>query len=113
MSGSFYSLREFLESVEDKSYLDILRETRRQGTAAERASFRVRGAVEARNGGSMAFAECLKGLVFLLENHIRPAGVHDHDFELFRPLCEKLVAKGQLPSSILTLFAHNPPKELP
>jgi hypothetical protein len=81
--------------------------------ASECASFSVRGAVEARRQGSVRFAECLKGLVFFLEHQMKPAGVHADEFINFRPLSEKLVAKGQLPPSVLLLFTTDSEKESP
>ena len=67
MPGTLYDIDKFLKSVADKGRLDIIQEARSRGQAAEHASFGVKGAVERRRQGSVEFAQCLKGPIFLLE----------------------------------------------
>jgi hypothetical protein len=44
------------------------------------------------------------GLLFFLRSGIKPLGVSDDDFQLFAPVCEALVGKGQLEPKIMDAF---------
>ena len=96
----------------DKDLPEILREVRQMGGNLERSSSGVKGAVERRKQGVAAFVRQLGGLGWLLENCKRPSGLDEWDFQLIRPLCEKLVEKQQLPPAILDLF-EEPEAETP
>jgi len=99
-----YDISTFIVQVQDKDKGEIIYMARREVAEVRKRSFSVKGAVKARKQGSIEYAELLKGLIFFLSSEMKPLGVSDWDFRLFRPLCEKLVKKGQLKSETLELF---------
>jgi hypothetical protein len=95
----------FLESIRDCDLNSTIREADREAVRYEyRTGGRSRGSRDAREG-QIRYAEQLKGLIFFLRFGIKPNGVSDEVFQLFRPLCEALVAKGQLLPAVLNCFA--------
>lgn len=50
------------------------------------------------------YVDVIKGLGWFLQTESKPAGVSDQDFELYRPIIEDLVKKGQINPEVLELF---------
>jgi hypothetical protein len=46
----------------------------------------------------------LKGLIFLIEQGIKPAGVDNNTIQKFRPIIEELIKKGQLKITLLNVI---------
>jgi len=104
MISSFYKIEKFIEAVKDKDYIEILRLAEREVNYAERKMApHVKGAVKARQEGGR-YVAVLKGFLFFMRYGIKPYGVSDTDFELFRPVCESLVQKKQFKPSIMNFF---------
>lgn len=85
----------------EKDYVQILLAAEAEVNEAERIrrpakSPRVRAAAE--------YSAFLKAFIFFMGQGIKPGGILDEDFFLFRPLCEKLVQKGQFKPSVLDFF---------
>ncbi len=108
MISDSFSLQEFVEAVKGKGADEIIRLAQRDIAEAERISFGVKGAVKARERGSMDYAGQLGGLVFWLERgHLtatKPDGVSRADFRAFRPIMDALIARGELPPEALDQF---------
>jgi len=104
MISSRYRINEFIEVVKDKNFIEIVRLGEQEVTFAERRMApNVKGCVKARQEGGH-YVAVLKGFLFFMKNGIKPYGVHDEDFQLFRPICENLVHKKQFKSSIMDFF---------
>ena len=102
-----YDFRAFLGSISDLSYPEMILEAEREGTAVERAlspGRGIKGIDKQYKYKAMKYSELLGGFLFFLKSGIKPAGISDWDFQSFRPVIEKLVEKGQLKSTILSLF---------
>lgn len=105
ISGS-YDFGKFMERVKDKDYLEILRLAIQEADYLEPLLYRVRGAVKRREMGGCEYVARLKEFIFFMRFGIKPSGVPDWAFRLYRPICENLISKGQLKPSILDLFAR-------
>lgn len=101
-----YDIREFIEKVKDKNYLEIMMDAQREAYGAEQGTSGVKGAVKKREDGALKYADDLKGLIFFLGNGIKPFGVSDSVFHSFKPICENLVNKKQFKPEILEVFQN-------
>jgi hypothetical protein len=93
MISSSYSIPEFIKAVEDKGYQDLICLAEREATEAERMSYRPSVAMEAKRMGNEEYAEDLKHFLFYLRYHIKPFGVSDTVFELFKMITRNLENK--------------------
>ena len=50
------------------------------------------------------YISTLKGLIFFIANGIKPGGVNDANFQLFKPIIENLIEQGEIKEEILKLF---------
>ena len=100
----FYDISKFIDRVEDKDRLEIIRLAVQEVNYLEPKLFRVKGAVERRKRGGCEYVAQLKEFIFFMRFEIKPTGVKDWIFRLYRPVCEKLVEKGQMKSTILDFF---------
>ena len=48
----------------------------------------------------------MAAMTVLLGEHIKPGGMPDEEFLLLEPMCNELVAKGELPATILDWFKN-------
>jgi|SRR5579872_2625677 len=99
-----FSIAEFVDSVKASSLARIIADTGREVDLAEYASFTAKNATDFKKRGSVHYAETLKGLLFLLRYGRKPDGVSPVDFQLFRPIIDGLVGRGELKSEALQLF---------
>lgn len=102
-----YDFQAFLKSISDLSYLEMIREAEREAMAVDHALSPGRGrkGIDKQHKYEAAkYREIQGGFLFFLRYGIKPAGISDWDFQSFRPVIEKLVEKGQLKSTILSLF---------
>jgi len=104
MSVSPYDFGDFIESVKDKDFLDIIEAADRACAAAERASYIVKGARNARAQGSTRYVASLKAFLFFMRTQSKPIGVSVYSFSLYKKVAENLVAKGQWLPAALELF---------
>ena len=96
-----YDFRAFLNHISDLDYFEMIREAEREGMSVDRA---LKGIDRQYKYKAIKYRELLGGFLFLLRYGIKPAGISDLDFHSFRLAIEKLVEKGQLKSTILSLF---------
>ncbi len=102
-----YDFQAFLNSISDLDYLEMIREATKEGMAVQRAlspGKGIKGIDKQYKYKAIKYEQLLRGFVFFLRYGIKPAEVSDLDFPFFRPAIEKLVQKGQLKSTILSLF---------
>jgi len=91
-----YGFADFLKKVEDLDHVEVLRVANDRCIQVENFSFGRKGAVDRRESGSLEFINKLKGLLSWLHHGRRPNGISEYDFQLIKPLAERLVEKGQL-----------------
>ena len=99
-----YDFHAFLGSIEDLQWHEMIISATQECDRVERLSYSVKGAVKAREAGSVAYAASLKNLLFFLRTNVRPGGASDREFASYRPLVEKLVAKENLKLEALDAF---------
>lgn len=99
-----YDIKRFIEDAKNISKGEIIILAQKEVIKVRRCSYFRKGAVKAREQGSLDYAELLKGLIAFLNSESRPMGISDSDFMLFRPLCEVLVQRKQLHPEIIKLF---------
>jgi hypothetical protein len=106
---------EFIKAVQDKERQEIIRIATEEVMAVERLPLGRKPKVgdrpmeaqawENRKWAIGEYNKFVRAFLFFMRNPvIRPAGIDDWDFQLFRPVCEKLVQKKQLSPQVLDLF---------
>jgi hypothetical protein len=93
MISPSFDIQEFISSVEDKDYLDIIFMADQEATRAERLLHHPKWAAAARENGAHNYATILEEFIFYLRYGIKPYGLNHHVFTLFRSVCKKLLEK--------------------
>ena len=105
MISEKYDFDEFVRTVKDRPYEEILVTSRGESReTAKRITGHARGAPAARKAGADTYKELLGGLIFLLQNGRKPAGISPWDFMRMRAVIESLVKRGQLKPEALGVF---------
>jgi hypothetical protein len=102
-----YDFQAFLNSISDLDYPKMIQEAGQEGMRVQRVlspGRGIKGIDKQYKYKAQKYEELLRGFVFFLRYGTRPSGISDWDFQSFRPVIEKLVEKGQLKSTILSLF---------
>jgi hypothetical protein len=102
--SSSYDFKQFLDSIKDKNYDEIIHLAEQEIYYLEPLLARVKGSVERRRRGGGKYVAQLEQFLFFMKNGIKPGGVSDEDFLLFRPVCENLVRRGIFKPTILDFF---------
>jgi len=90
------NLAEFLNAIEGRDLHDMLRMAESEAMEAEK--------IAQLKGHGEDYVDALGGFVLVLRCGQRPLGVEEEHFQAFRPVCEKLVARGQMQPYVLGLF---------
>ncbi len=101
MISENFNHRQFIEALMDKTYPEILILTQQEVAEAERLT---KPASKLRARAAAEYAAFLKAFLFFIGQGIKPGGILDEDFFLFRPLCERLVQTGQFKPTVLDFF---------
>ena len=104
MISDTFKIREFLKAVEDMDYPEIIKTAQRECRQVDDISFRVKGAVKAREMGGGEYMLELKSFIHFLANEVHGLSESNKANPLYRSVCESLVRRGQLPPSILAGF---------
>ena len=99
MISSEFNFAEFINSIEDKDRIDILRLAESEGKEAEKIS--------QIKGYGQDYVEGVREFLHFMRYGQKPFGIEDKHFQMFRSVCEKLVAKKQLLPDVLKLFDSN------
>ena len=91
-----FSFSDFISAIKDKNELDILRLAEAEAKDAEKLS--------EIKGYGQDYVDAVTGLIYFLRYHQKPYGIMEKHFQMFRPVCENLVAKHQLPSDVLNIL---------
>lgn len=96
MISPSYKIIEFVDSILEKDYWDIIYLAEREATEAERHLYRPEFAKTAGQKGARHYVNVLKMLIFFLRNGVRPRGLGDQERELFRSLCESISSRQSI-----------------
>ena len=91
-----FDFLEFISAVKNKDRLDIHRLADSEATEAEKIS--------EIKGYGQNYVEAVRGFVYFMRHCQKPDGIKDEYFQMFRSVCEKLVAKKQLLPDVLKMF---------
>jgi hypothetical protein len=97
-----YDFDEFLAAMKGRGYREIIHAAQGECAAAERRSFGRKGAVRAREQGSVAYAAELKAFLFWIQTGARPGGAER--FHSYRVVAQDLVRRGILKPEALAPF---------
>lgn len=84
-------LRQFIEAIQTRDYLEAIGLADQEATEAERLRFRIRGDELENAGNCPRYAELIKGLIQYLRYGVRTSLVRQEDVEIFRTLREQLL----------------------
>ena len=94
-----FNFIEFIDTVKDTDRLDIQRLAESEATEAEK--------IAQIKGYGQNYAEVVRGFLYFMRYGQKPGGIEDEHFQMFRDVCEKLVAKKQLLPEVLKMFDSN------
>jgi hypothetical protein len=108
-----YSFARFLDLSTELDYVDLIGAADRQYKLAEAASRRGQYSKTGRRQDSRQgrlreeaeqYARLVGGFLYWLRNFERDCALSDQEFMLFRPVCERLISRGQLLQHRLKVF---------
>jgi hypothetical protein len=91
-----FDIVDFISSVKDKNKYDIIRLAESEAKEAEKIS--------ETKGYGQNYVEDLRVFDYFMRYGQKPEGINGEHFKMFRSICEKLVAKKQLPPDVLNMF---------
>lgn len=105
MDSNEYSFEKFLDAIKNEDFLKIILLASEEAERAERlSSSATRGIDKAKKLRIGYYKKRVAEFAFFMGHSIKPGSVDEEDFKLYRPICEILVEKGQLPSDVLKHF---------
>lgn len=87
------NMKEFIEAIKDKDYLEAIYLADKEATEAERLKYRSRKSPAANTTGCPNYADSLKGFIYFMRHGIRRRGLDDQEFEDLRSIREALMAR--------------------
>lgn len=103
-SSQQYDFRKFIESVKEMNFAQIIQYTEREIGRIENRSYNVKGAACQKQLGSLDYVNRVGEFLFWLRNGVKPLNASEEDFQLYRIVADRLVAKGQFKPTILDEF---------
>jgi len=106
--------RKFIEAVQEKEWPEIIRMAREEYMKVK--SFRLgqkpklkEKPMEAqkwknKKRAMQEYGKFVEAFLSFVRNGDMPIGISDWDFQLFRPVCQELVEKGQFKAEVMKLF---------
>lgn len=117
MISPSFDNRKFIEAIQDEEYPEIIRLAQQEAIEADGLSFGQKPEVkdkpmeaqawENRKWACQQYREFIGAFVFFIRSRIKPDGIDDSDFQLFRPVCENLVQKGQCRPEVMDYFKQD------
>jgi len=105
MISDNYNFEKFLEVMRDKNLPEIQLLASTEAREAERLSSSSSKGIEKATKMRIGYYSKRVGeFAFFMKSGIKPGGIDERDFELYRPICEKLVENGQFKPDILNRF---------
>ena len=91
-----FNFSEFIDEIKDKDKDMIL-------SLAESESRQAEKNAEIKGCGH-DYVEALDGFIYFLRYQQKPYGIKEDHFKMLKIVCEKLIAKKQIPSDLLKMF---------
>lgn len=91
-----FNITDFIKSVKNKNKYDIIRLAESEVKEAEKIS--------EIKGYGQNYVEDLREFDYFMKHGQKPPAINEEHFKMFRSVCEKLVAKKQLPPDVLKIF---------
>jgi hypothetical protein len=101
-----YSISEFLNKMREKNPTDILQEVEWEMDRVRYVSHRIKGAVAARQAGSVEYFYALERFHRFISSNSFYRGTSQHEAKLFVSVLKSLVDRGELPRSALDVERH-------
>jgi vacuolar-type H+-ATPase subunit C/Vma6 len=89
-------IKEFIEAIKDKDYLDAIYLADKEATEAERLKFRSHAATAPKNKGCARYADKLKGFINFMRYGVKDHFLEGHDLKALQSIRESLLAKDSL-----------------
>jgi hypothetical protein len=98
MISSSYNFSGFFEALdaEDRDYLDIIYLAEQEATEVERMLYNPKSLTKIPFHEVENYAKTVKNFISFMRYGVKPVGVDNADFDLFRSVCMKLAEKGRL-----------------
>jgi hypothetical protein len=96
-----FDVADFLKKIENISWIEMIK-----AAESELKSLPSFDAIDFK-GSRYALSEYdnfLGAFIFLLRNSVKPATIRESDFELTKPVIQKLVDKGNLKAEVLNIY---------
>lgn len=93
MISTSCDITQFFSSLKDMDYLDIMYSVEQETTDAERLSYRRKANGEADDEDSSQYASLLKSFLFFMRYDVKPAGLNELDYQLFRSVKDLIQRK--------------------
>ena len=88
MISESLDLGDFVETIRGKDYREIMYLAEQEATDAERLFYRKRTSDDFEDKTVSSYARVLKDFLFFMRYGVRPAGLTEEDFQLFRSVCK-------------------------
>lgn len=105
MINSPYDFHAFLQRMTKLSHIEILQEADKECALVERTLFSVKGAPKRRDQGGDAYCSQIKEFLFFMRSGKRPGSVSTTNFQVYKPVVQSLISKGELAVETLNLFS--------
>ena len=99
-----FDFLDWLQRHAGESRADLIQSADDAAASAERAVRRIRGVRASKESYELDFVYRAGQFLFWLRHNAKPDHVSDADWVAYRPICEALIAKGELPPSALAQF---------
>jgi hypothetical protein len=96
---------QFIEVIKDKDYPEIIHSAHQELQEVKNLPWSGKGVDKAKRESITDYIGFLEGFLFFMNGSgIKPSSISNSDFQLLRPMCERLVQKGQFKPEVMTLF---------
>ena len=100
-----YDFNEFISSVKDLGYVEMIKAADREAGAVEHNLYgRGKNSRAKQQGGGREYRNLLGGFLWLLRTGGKPSSLDAHDFHRMRPAIESLVQRGIMKQEALAVF---------
>jgi hypothetical protein len=104
MISTLCDFEEFIEKIKDKDHVEIV--SLGEQEANEINYLLSRSPIKNLRGTYGQYLNALKEFLFFMKHGTKPDGVSEHNFLLYKSVCENLVKKGQFLPGVLDFFKN-------
>jgi hypothetical protein len=94
-------VKEFIEAIRDRDYLEVIYLAEKEATEAERLKYRFKAKKRDEEEYCLGYADVLKNLIFFLRYGVKNRRIAKKDLDLFRSLRESLLERMQTASETI------------